>query len=92
MIFIRIFNLKQVLKNIINSQRYEIKKKKCNIIKYCLISYFIKTFKCDNLIKVFVVFVRQCRQKNDDINKDDCEIYRLKRKFLLNERIDDMYS
>ena len=81
-IFIRALNLKQVLKNIIDSQRYEIKKKECNITKYCSISYFVKTFKCDDLMKIFVVFVRQCRWKNDDINKNDREIYRLKKDFF----------
>ena len=81
-IFIQAFNLKQVLKNVINSQHYEIKKKRCNITKYCSISYFVKTFKYNDLMKAFVVFVRQCRQKNDDINKNDREIYRLKKIFF----------
>ena len=33
-------------------------------------------------MKAFVVFMQQCRRKNDDINKDDREIYRLKKNFF----------
>ena len=51
-------------------------------MKYCLILYFVKTFKCDNLIKTFIVFMRQYRRKNDNINKNDNEIYRLKKNFF----------
>ena len=33
-------------------------------------------------MKAFVVFVRQYRRKNNDINKNDREIYRLKKNFF----------
>ena len=52
---------------------------KCNIRKYCSIFHFTKTFKCDNFIKILIVFIQQCRRKNDDNNKNDCKIYRLKK-------------
>ena len=60
MIFIRTFNLKQDLKIVINSQLYKIKKKKCNIMKYYSILYFVKIFKYNNLMKTFVIFMQQC--------------------------------
>ena len=81
-IFIEALDLKQVLRSVVDSQRYRIKKKKCNITKYCSISYFVKIFKCNNLIKAFIVFIQQCHRKNDDINKDNREIYCLKKDFF----------
>ena len=33
-------------------------------------------------MKTFVVFMQQYCRKNDDINKDDREIYRLKKNFF----------
>ena len=39
---------------------------------------FFKTFKCNNFIKVLVVFV----QKNDSIDKRNCKIYHLKKVFF----------
>ena len=81
-IFTRAFKLKQVLKNMTNLQRYEIQKRRCNITKYCSIFHFVKTFKCNNVMKIFIIFVQQYRWKNNDIDKNDCEIYRLKKDFF----------
>ena len=33
-------------------------------------------------MKTFIMFMQQCRRKNDDINKNDREIYRLKKDFF----------
>ena len=51
-------------------------------MKYCSILYFIKIFKYNDLIKIFVVFRQQFRRKNNDINKNNRKIHYLKKDFF----------
>ena len=69
-----------------DSQRYEIKKRKFNIIKYSSISPCAKTFKCIKFIKILVIFVQQWCWKNDNINRNNYKIHRMKKdSFKINE-------